>query len=58
MTTDNKCRSCVPEIQYQCSEHRPKNQCISCLRTDKELHVSGIGIMCKDCQVKNGVTFW
>jgi len=49
---------CVPQIQYTCSKHRPKNQCVCCLRTDQQLYYSGIGKLCRDCQVKNGVTFW
>lgn len=52
-----KCEECIPSIKYTCSEHRPENQCIGCLRTDKKLFMSGIGILCKDCQRQHGSVF-
>lgn len=52
-----RCTFCVPSIKYKCMRHRPKNQCIGCLRTNQKLYASGIGILCRDCQVKNGVIF-
>ena len=44
---------CVPIIEYFCSEHRKPNQCPICNQT-KELIVTGMGIICKDCYYKNG----
>lgn len=49
--------NCVPEIEYLCSLHRKPNQCGGCNRTDQKLYISGIGLLCKDCQRKNGVIF-
>jgi len=61
MTKNNYCKKgcpdCIPSVKYPCSKHRPENLCMGCLRTDKPLYASGIGILCKDCQRKNGVIF-
>ena len=46
------CEDCYPEIDYLCYKHRPKNQCIGCLRTDQKLIITGIGIICRDCARK------
>ena len=49
-----KCKICIPSIFYKCAEHRDPHQCVGCLRTDKPLFMSGIGILCKDCQRRHG----
>lgn len=54
---NKKCEHCIPEIKYLCTEHRPENMCIGCLRTDQKLYISGMGILCKDCMRKNGMIF-
>ncbi len=51
------CEDCYPEIDYLCSKHRPKNQCIGCLRTDQKLIITGMGIICRDCARKQGMIF-
>ncbi len=51
------CKFCYPEIDYLCSNHRPENQCIGCLRTDQKLIITGMGIICKDCARKQGMIF-
>jgi len=57
MMSESNCSSCIPEIDYICSEHREPNQCVGCNRTNQKLYVSAFGIICKDCLRQNGVVF-
>ena len=51
------CENCVPDIDYACAEHREKNQCVGCNRTDQKLIVTAMGIICKDCARQGGMIF-
>lgn len=51
------CKNCFPNIDYVCTEHRAKNQCVGCNRTDQKLIITGMGIICKDCARKGGMIF-
>ena len=50
-----ECSHCIPELEYQCSKHRPENQYVGCLRTDQELVLTGFGIICKGCADSQGL---
>ena len=49
------CPNCFPEVKYQCSEHRPKNQCVGCLKTNKKLIFTLMGFICEDCAFEQGL---
>ncbi len=51
------CENCLPDIDYKCTDHRLKNQCVGCNRTDQKLIMTCMGIICKDCARKGGMIF-
>jgi len=51
------CENCLPDIDYKCTEHRLKNQCAGCNRTDQKLFACAFGILCKNCMRENGMIF-
>jgi len=51
------CDDCVPEIKFFCSDHRPENLCVGCLKTDQKLIGTAIGIICKTCARREGMIF-
>ncbi len=53
----SECEMCHPEIEYTCQEHREKNQCPGCNRTDQKLIMTRMGFVCRDCYHKNGGLF-
>ena len=51
------CKSCIPEIQYTCQNHREENQCVGCNQKNQRLRLCAFGILCLDCIKKSGVEF-
>lgn len=57
MTESTECKSCIPQIDYICLEHRKENQCGGCNKENQKLHVTAFGIICKNCMMENGMVF-